>query len=93
MKSQGKLIAGMILGAAAATATTLYLKSEKGQKFLSKAEAVGKDLKDSSLEIINEEIDKFKSRSSELKTQAAQVIDQITSQVEDVKAKAKAQLN
>ncbi len=93
MNSQGKLIAGMILGAAAATAATLYLKSEKGQEFLTKAESISKDLKDSGLEVLNEEIDKFKSRSSDLKAQTSKVVDQITNQVESVKAKAKAQLN
>lgn len=78
MSKDRKLMTGMILGAAAGVAATMFFKSEKGKKLTKKVTDTAVDFKDATTEVLSKEMTKLQDKSQALSSQAKTLASSIT---------------
>lgn len=83
--SKQKLIAGILLGAAAGTLAMVYLKSSKGKKFVSKV----KDKAEDASETVKDKVKSFESEIGDLLDKGKKFVEDLEDKAKTITKKAK----
>lgn len=78
MKENSKLWTGLILGAAAGAAVTMFAKSKKGQEVISNVNNKMTNLKDATVEVVQEEWSNLSNKSELVRKEAAALAEEVS---------------
>ena len=93
MSNNKKLWTGLILGAAAGTAVTLFAKSKKGREVISNVNNKMSHLKEATTEVVQEEWTNLSNKSELIRKEAAELAEEVSKIAVNKAGKIKSAIN